>query len=112
MEMMLAGVGEEGAEVGEVEVAGGGFELLPVDGGFEGVEAEVLGGGPDLVEHGGPGAGVVDLGAEHEVGLAVDEEGGVAVLVDDAGEFGVWGFGSGSFWGGRRYCGLGLKRGG
>ena len=36
-------------------------------------------------ERGGPGAGVVDLRAEHEVGLAVDDEGVAVVFFGDAG---------------------------
>ena len=67
-----------------VEDAFGWLHLLPVDGDFEGVEAHALGRGPDGCEAVGPAAGVVDLRAEDEVGLAVDHEGRAALLGDEA----------------------------
>ena len=80
---MGAGLFEDRVDDGEVEGAAGWLHLLPVDGDFEGVEAERFGGGPDGVEARGPAAGVVDLRAEEEVGCAVDHECGAAVVLDE-----------------------------
>jgi hypothetical protein len=41
-----------------------------------------------LREFGGPGAGVVNLAAEDEIGLAIDEEGPAAVFLDELGSVG------------------------
>ncbi len=74
-EVLLAGLGEEAVEEGEVEAALGGLDLLPGERGEDGVEGHGGESRPDglhVVERGG--AGVVELSAEHKEGLAVDDE--------------------------------------
>ena len=83
--MLLAAFLEEGIDDGEIELALLGFDLFPVDGHFDGVGVHGFDGAPDAGHHVGPGAGVMGLAAEHEEGLAIDEEGVAAVLGDDFG---------------------------
>ena len=88
VEMVFAGAGDERVDIGEIEFALLGFELFPVNGGFESVGVEKGHALPDLREFGGPGAGVVNLAAEDEIGLAIDEEGPAAVFLDELGSVG------------------------
>ena len=87
MDFVLARALDESIDEREVEVAFGGFHLFPVDRRLDGVGVEVLNGLEDLRQFTGPGAGVVDLAAEHQEGLAVDEEGVAAVFLDELWRF-------------------------
>ena len=70
MNLMRAGLGEQLVEKGKVELAFLGLDLLPGDRHFERVGVELRDRRPDLGQHGGPGAAVVDLRAEHQIGRA------------------------------------------
>ena len=94
-EMVFARLVDEEVDVAEVEGALGGLHLLPVDGRLGGVDVHGLEGAPRGGEGGGPGAGVVDLRAEHEEWLAIDDHGEMAVALFNVGDVGGLGAGAG-----------------
>ena len=105
VEMVLAGLVDDEVDVAEVEFVLRGFDLFPVDGGFDGVDVEGFEGGPGDGKRGGPGAGVVDLRAEEEVGVAIDDEGEVVVAVFEVGNVVGLGAGGGERQRGEEECG-------
>ena len=83
-DMMLARLGEQGVDHGVVELALAGFELFPVDRHLDRIGMQVLDGRPDFGQHGGPGAGIIGLRAQHEERGIVDEEGEAPVFLHEA----------------------------
>ena len=86
--MMFAGASQQGIDVAVIEFPRLGFELFPVDRSGDGVGVEIGRTSPYLREFGRPSAGIVNLPAEDEVGLAVDEEGPATVFLDESGGLG------------------------
>jgi hypothetical protein len=81
--VLLARLGKQAVDEGEVECALGGLDQLPAEGGDDGVEAHGGQLGPDglhIVQAGR--GGVMEFAAENEEGLAVDDElrGGAALF--------------------------------
>ncbi len=90
VEVVLARLRDQQVHVGEVEGALGGLDLLPVDGGLDGIGVHGFGGAPRTGKGRGPCAGVVDLAAEDEERLAVDDEGEAAILLLKVGNVVDW----------------------
>ena len=74
-------------DVGEIKFAGFGLDLLPVNRGFHGVGVQGCHRSEHLRQLGGPGAGVVDLAAQDQIGLAFDQKGPATVFLDQLGGF-------------------------
>jgi hypothetical protein len=91
MEVVCPCLCQQGVDEREIKFVLLGFELFPVDGGFEGIEVEIFCCQPCAGQQGGPGAGVVDLAAEDEVGFAIDQERVAAVVGDELGHGGLRG---------------------
>ncbi len=83
--VVLAGLGEDGVHRRVIELPLLGLELLPVDRRFERVGMEVFDGGPHLGERGRPVAGVVRLRAQHQKRRAVHQQCIASILLDQAG---------------------------
>ncbi len=79
--VMLARLGDQGVEEAEVEMAFGRLDLAPGDGDQHRIGVDLLDRRPDLGQHGRPGAGIVHLGAQHQIGRAVHHQGVAAVGV-------------------------------
>ncbi len=81
--LLLARLRHQGVEKTEVEMAFHRFDLVPRDRHLHGIGVDRLDRWPHLRQHRRPAAGVVHLGAEDEVGLAVDQQLVTAVRADD-----------------------------
>ena len=67
-----------------VELALARFQLLPVDGDLQRVDMHGSSHGPQRLQLLRPAAGVGDLRAQHEIGLAIDHQGVAAILMGHA----------------------------
>ena len=85
---MLASAVHDSVDVAEVEFAGLRLELLPIDGSLDGVGMQCGHGLPHLRQFARPGAGVVNLAAENEKGLAINQQGVTTVLLHESRRFG------------------------
>ena len=89
-EAQIVGAGSlyQGIDIREVELARLGFELFPVDRRFESIGVQRGHRFPHLRKLAGPGAGVMNLSSEDEVGTPVDEQGMASGFVDQTRRFG------------------------
>jgi hypothetical protein len=71
---MFAGLGQQRIDDAVIVMPFGGFELLPVDGHFHRIDAQVFHGRPYLRQHRRPGARIVNLSAQHEERRTIHEE--------------------------------------
>ena len=83
-QVMLASLFQHGINCRVVVLALPRFKLLPVDRHLDRIDVEVFHGGPHLWKHVQPGAGVMHLGAQHQIRSVVHEEGEASVLFHDA----------------------------
>ena len=81
--VMLAGLGQKQVDDAIVVLTLLRLKLLPVDRRFHGIDVEELHRRPDLGQRGRPGAGVMHLRAQHQVGSAVHEKGVAPVFLHD-----------------------------
>jgi hypothetical protein len=85
MHIMAAGLRQQGIQETEIEHALLGLDLLPGDRNLDRIGVHLLDRRPDLGQHGGPVAGVVHLGPQHQIGGAVDHEREMTVTGDQMG---------------------------
>ena len=85
---MRARAFDELIHIDEIKLPFGALDLLPVNGGFNGVSVESGHGIPYLRKFAGPGAGVVNLSAENEERLAVHQKCESAIFLDQLGSIG------------------------
>ena len=81
VELVLARLCNQQVHVGEVECPLGGLHLLPVDGGLDGVHMHGFSSAPGGGKRRGPRAGVVDLAAQDEERLAIDDKCVASILL-------------------------------
>ena len=72
--MVLARLVDQQIDVAEVEAAACRLDLLPVDRGLDRIGMHRFGGAPRVRQRRGPGAGVVDLTAQNQKWLAIDDQ--------------------------------------
>ena len=80
-ESLAAQTGEDPVKTGEVEMPLLGFDAVPVDRVFHGVQVHGLEAGPGPLHHIGVGAEIAHLAAQHEEGLAIHHQTELAVLL-------------------------------
>ncbi len=95
VEIVRASTVDYSVDVGEIELTWLTLELLPVNRGFDSVGMQSGHGLPHLRQFAGPGARVVNLPAEDEERLAINEEGVAAILLHEAWWFGCGSLGAG-----------------
>jgi len=85
-DVVLARLSDDGIDDRVVELSRLWFELFPVDRYLQRIGVQGFDGRPNFRKHGRPAAGIMRLGAQHEVRRAVHHKGVAPVFLDYLGD--------------------------